>query len=291
MKVGSMSEVGSQRPAFAVRPEYYEYVARGYDLIADHYDSVEGRNAISERVRRASLQLALASFRPGDRILELGCGTGRDAVSLASHRIFIDASDVSPAMVEATRARADREGVGEFVRTSVNSAAVAANEGGPYDGAYSNGAVLNLEPNFRELAQGLTRTLRPGAPAVLTAANRLSLFELLLYPLALRPRKAFRKLSRSVPIPISREGFGKRYVVATRFLTPREFVAPFVGSFVIEAWRGLQVFTPPWNMVDIATRFRDAVTPLEAIENRLGHVRGVRSLGAIYLLKLRRKGI
>jgi len=284
-----MTQSKQEWPRFEPEKKFYEHVARGYDITASSYDDVEGRNEISERVRRISLAAAIAAFRPDDRILELGCGTGRDAVFLARHGISVVATDVSPAMVAITRARAERVGVGDRVSARVSSAAEAARDGGAYDGAYSNGAVLNLEPDLAGVGRGLASSLRPGAKAVLTAANRISLFELLVYPAVGRPRKAFRKLGQNVPIPVSREGAGKRYVVPTRFLSPREFLSALGPEFDVESWRGLQVLTPPWNLVDKARLFRLAVTPLEVLEDHFGQMRGFRSLGSIFLMTLRRR--
>ncbi|HYS73927.1 MAG TPA: class I SAM-dependent methyltransferase [Thermoplasmata archaeon] len=257
--------------------------------MAGTYDLVEGRNTISERVRRTTLQAALGAFHRGDRILELGCGTGRDAVAMARAGIRVVATDVSRGMVEATRLRAQEEGVGDLITVQNLPAATAAREDGPFDGVYSNGAVLNLEPDLSSVAAGLTESVRRGGTAVLTAANRVSLFELAVYPLALRPRKAFRKLGSTVPIPISREGIGKKYVVPTRFLTPREFCAIFAPHFDLQALRALQAITPPWNLVDFANRFRTAVLALERIEDRFGENTFLRHLGAIYLTILRRR--
>jgi len=286
----SHNSPGQPTPPFVPGTEFYSYVARGYDQTAGSYDHVEGRNAISERVRRTTMGAALSTFRKGDRILELGCGTGRDAVEMALNGIHVIATDLSAAMVSATQARAERHGVTHLVTVKTAPAAMAAQEDGPYDGVYSNGAVLNLEPNLADVAAGLLKTLRPSGTAILTAANRVSLFELAVYPLVLRPRKAFRKLGTTVPIPISREGRGKTYVVPTRFLTPREFMNLFDGGFDLVSLRALQAITPPWNFVDLAVRFHAAVSPLERIEDRLAEGRLLRSLGAIYLAILRRKG-
>ncbi len=285
----SPSRVRPGPPPGAAARDVYDHVAQGYDRTASSYDLVEGRNAISERVRRTTLQAAVRSFRQGDRVLELGCGTGRDAVDLARAGIRVVATDVSTEMIAITRARARREGVERLVDAKVLPAAEAVHEGGPYDGVYSNGAVLNLEPDLLRVVDGLRKSLRLGGHAVLTAANRLSLFELALYPCVLRPRKAFRKLGASVPIPISREGIGKRYVVLTRFFTPKEFLSAFDGGFELVTLRGLQSITPPWNLVDMASRFRAAVAPLEQIEDRIGTWRALRTLGAIYLIVMRRR--
>ena len=284
-----MANPRTTRPGFVPTPAFYDHVARGYDLIASSYDDVEGRNEISETVRRFSIEAALKVFRPGNRILELGCGTGRDAVALAQRGVRVDATDVSPAMIAATRARVLRENLSDLVSVRCQSAATAASEGGPYDGAFSNGAVLNLEPDLESVARGLYRSMAPGSVAVLTVANRLSLFELLFYSIVLKPRKAFRKLGHEVPIPVSREGEGKSYVVPTRFLTPREFVGAFRPGFERAHQRGIQVITPPWNLVDLARLIHPAILGLERIENRVGTAPGLRSLGSIYLVSLIRK--
>lgn len=279
----------SARPHFAPDPRFYQHVAHGYDIIARAYDNVEGKNEISERVRHSSLEAALKVFRPGHRVLELGCGTGRDAVSLAQHGIHVVATDLSPSMVAAAKQRVRNEDLSDMVEVRCLSAAAAASTGGQYDGAYSNGAVLNLEPDLDAVASGLRRSMNPDSFAVLTAANRLSLFELFFYPLALRPRKAFRKLGREVPIPVSREGNGRTYVVPTRFLTPREFISPFRSGFDVAFQRGIQLITPPWNLVDVVRRFQPAIRPFEIMEDRVAALPGLRSLGAIYLVVLRRR--
>lgn len=278
------------RPLHAPSANFYRHVARGYDLIAHRYDEVEGRNEIGERVRSASREEALRVFGPGDRILELGCGTGRDAVLMAKHGVRVLATDLSPSMVAATQARAAREGVGGLVDAVVCPAARAARLERRFDGVYSNGAVLNLEPDLAGLFEGLGQSVRPGGRAVLTAANRVSLFELAVYPLFLRPRKAFRKLSHSVPIPVSRKGDGSRYVVPTAFYTPRELLRYAENRFKVEYQRAFQLLSPPWNMVDLYRTYLGAVEVLESLEDRISTWRLFRDLGAIYLFTLRRMG-
>jgi SAM-dependent methyltransferase len=274
---------------WALTGDPYAHLARGYDLTARTYDDVEGANRLSERARRLVRETAMSVFRPGDRILELGCGTGRDAVFLARHGMRVVATDVSPAMIAVTQDRAARAGLLDRITAQVAAASVASEMAEAFDGVYSNGAVLNLEPDLPRTARGLARRVRVGGHAVLAVANRLSLFELLVYPLLLRPRKAFRKLGDSVPIPISRADPGKRYVVPTRFLTPGEFVDPFLPAFEVVARRGLQAITPPWNLVDEASRFPAALEALEQIEDRLGAWPAMRDVGAISIVVLRRR--
>jgi len=84
------------------------------------------------------------AFRPADRIVELGCGAGRNAITLAHRGIHFFATDVSPKDC-STRARAVREGVVDFVTTRICSAA----------GAGSMFSRLSTSPSFA----GRTRSL------------------------------------------------------------------------------------------------------------------------------------
>ena len=56
-------------------------------------------------------------FQPGDQVLELGCGTGEDAIWLAKRGVRVLATDGSPAMLEATARKAQAEGVSELIET------------------------------------------------------------------------------------------------------------------------------------------------------------------------------
>src|SRR3989442_13853347 len=105
-----MTRSKQEWPRFEPGKEFYKHVARGYDISAPSYDDVEGRNKISERVRRMSLAAAIAGFRPHDRILELGGGTRRSGVLPARHGISGVATHLAPALVPITRPRAAGQG-------------------------------------------------------------------------------------------------------------------------------------------------------------------------------------
>jgi phosphatidylethanolamine/phosphatidyl-N-methylethanolamine N-methyltransferase len=75
-----------------------------YTLLAPVYDAVAGFRA----QRRRSLQLL--DVRPGERVLIVGCGTGLD-LEWIPRGAEIVAGDLTPAMVERTRARAARLGI------------------------------------------------------------------------------------------------------------------------------------------------------------------------------------
>ena len=55
------------------------------------------------------------AFAPSSRLIDLGCGTGLDAVHLAQLGHHVTATDWSPQMVARTADRARRESVAERV--------------------------------------------------------------------------------------------------------------------------------------------------------------------------------
>ena len=54
------------------------------------------------------LEAALAEVRPGDRVLEVGTGSGHIAASLADRAARVVALDINPHAVRAARARESR---------------------------------------------------------------------------------------------------------------------------------------------------------------------------------------
>ncbi|WP_031078314.1 class I SAM-dependent methyltransferase [Streptomyces sp. NRRL S-118] len=103
---------------------------------------------------------------PGGRVLDLGCGPGRNALYLAGRCFDVDAVDLSPQAIAWARERA-RE-AGAEVRFHCGDAFTWA-AGGPYDLVYDSGCFHHLPPHRRvsHLAL-LDRVLAPGGHFALT---------------------------------------------------------------------------------------------------------------------------
>lgn len=119
--------------------------------------------AIRERFVGVGNPFALGPLRPGDAVLDLGCGAGFDAlvaaqlVGPAGRVVGIDLSPEMLAVAEAGRAE-----VG-FSRVEFRAAAVEALPfpDASFDVALSNG-VLNLVPDKPAALREIFRVLRPG---------------------------------------------------------------------------------------------------------------------------------
>jgi SAM-dependent methyltransferase len=97
---------------------------------------------------------------PG-RVLELGCGNGRNATYLAGLGCAVDAVDFSAQAIGWARERSERAGVSvAYHRCSIFGAPFA---GGSYDLVYDSGCFHHIPPHRRDDYAGLVhRALRPG---------------------------------------------------------------------------------------------------------------------------------
>src|SRR6185295_14144156 len=87
-----------------------------FDSVAADYDGPRGNNALIQRMRDTMLRTLERRFARQARLIDLGCGTGIDAVHLAQTGRTVLATDWSPRMVERTVQGAADAGVAGRVR-------------------------------------------------------------------------------------------------------------------------------------------------------------------------------
>ena len=143
-----------------------------FDAVAAGYDASFGRRPAGLVFRHVVQSRLLALFRRGDRVLDVGCGTGEDALLLASRGVRVVGIDSSPAMIgQARRKAAERGLTTEDCRFEVRAVEDLAVEdlagGGAFGGAYSNFGALNCA-DLRAAGGALAAALRPGAAVVLS---------------------------------------------------------------------------------------------------------------------------
>src|SRR5580704_15872514 len=122
-----------------------QYCHAPFDAVAERYDESFTISKIGQAQRASVWKELEKTFHPGDRALELGCGTGVDACFLAQRGVTVCACDASPEMIEVAERRT-RE-LGNMSAASVSLHLLRAEEiaslreRGPFDGAFSNFGV------------------------------------------------------------------------------------------------------------------------------------------------------
>jgi SAM-dependent methyltransferase len=135
-----------------------------FEQIASRYaalwsDAPDGR-AQREQVWREVDNL----FQPGDRMLDLGCGTGDDAVHLMPRGVKVLGIDSAPGMVEIARTR----GVDARHMAIENLASLK----GEFDGAISNFGALNCVADLGTISESLAELVRPQGKLALCVMSR-----------------------------------------------------------------------------------------------------------------------
>lgn len=252
-----------------------------FDELAPAYDESFTRSTLGARMRAAVWRRLDGAFQAGSRVLELGCGTGEDAVHLARRGVRVLATDPAAAMVREARAKADGAGVGDLVETRVLDAARLDGLGdGPFDGAFSNFGALNCVPRLAPVAEGLARLVRPGGRVRLCLMGRYAPWEWAWFLAQGRRDAAFRRLSRG----------GVEWRGLRVFYPPlRELKRTFAPGFRLAGARAVGALLPPSYAEAWAARHPRLLGALDALERRLEALPPLPSLADHVLLELERR--
>lgn len=121
--------------------------------------------ATDEPAVRAQLT-GLLALRPGARVLETGCGTGRDTVHLAATARAVYATDLAADMIRAGRSRLADAGLGtDRVHLCVADATRLPFAEAFFDAAYHFGGI-NLFPDVKLGIAEMARVVKPGGKVV-----------------------------------------------------------------------------------------------------------------------------
>jgi SAM-dependent methyltransferase len=251
-----------------------------WDQTAETYDQIFPETLVGRAQRGAVWKELEQAFQSGQRVLELNCGTGIDAVHLAKKGIRVLACDLSPRMIEV----AVRRSVASEVANLTDFRAIPSEEiaqlipEGPFDGAFSNFSGLNHVEDLSQVARDLGRLLHPGARVLACMIGRIAPWEV-MWQLAHRsPRMAMRRVRPQLVNPKM-----KAYYPSVRGIA-----RAFAPNFRLLHWQGIGIAVPPTCMERWARRFPTVLKGLVYADQWLTHCPGVRSLGDCVLLHFER---
>jgi ubiquinone/menaquinone biosynthesis C-methylase UbiE len=142
--------------------QYYRTQAREYD----HGMDVLFRTFSADESALREQMIALLNLAPGARVLETGCGTGRDTSHLARRAGAVYATDLAREMIEVGRLRLHDAGVdARHVRLVVADAVSLPFPDRFFDAAYHFGGI-NLFPDVERGIAEMARVVKPGGRVV-----------------------------------------------------------------------------------------------------------------------------
>ena len=208
-----------------------------FDLLAADYDRTWTNSGPGRLQRTAVWRQIVQIFRAGDVVLDLGCGTGEDAVHLMRHGVTVSAMDASPAMVRIARTR----GVNAVVGTIEELHAVD----GTFDGVLSNFGALNCVEDLAALRSSLARLVRSGGHLAICLMGRFCLSESVHFLRQLQFRKASRRWTGRT--------YAKSLGMRVFYPTAREVKHALAPQFRLLRRTGIGLTVPPSGIAGLSS--------------------------------------
>ena len=200
-----------------------------FDKLAAEYDAQWSDAAIGRHQRSAVWLWMDPLFQEGDRVLDLGCGTGVDADHLMQRGIEVTGIDASREMVRMARARGvDAQHMAIEALGSLK---------GEFDGAISNFGALNCVSDLETVALALGHLVRKGRHIVICMAGRCCAWEIAYYLLQGKGAKAFRRWNPA--------GCEASLGVHVEYPSVHRLIRLFRREFRLFRWCGIGLCVPP----------------------------------------------
>jgi SAM-dependent methyltransferase len=209
-----------------------------FDPMAAEYDANFTHTACAVALREAVWSRLTGLFANRESLLELGCGTGEDAIHLAraGHRVF--ATDASEEMIRVARLKAQSAGVAERIEFQVlpmESLHTLPRER-RFDGVFSNFGAVNCVADLPRLAAALAARLCDRAPLLFVAMGRHVPWEWAWFLARGDRRSAFRRL---------RAGGASWRGLHIHYPTPAQLARSLAPYFQARRSSGLGFALPP----------------------------------------------
>jgi ubiquinone/menaquinone biosynthesis C-methylase UbiE len=257
---------------------------RAFDGAALWYDHLHATDSAFRHSRSYTHRIFLKYFRPGDRLLELNCGTGIDAVFLAGRGMHVHATDLSPGMIAEVKRKIALQDLATAITTEERGFdELRGLTDTRFDGAYSNFGGLNCTGRLDDVATTLAALVKPGAYMIATVMSDFCLWETLAMLSRLRWSAAIRRSAHGgIPANLGGE------TVTTYYYPPARFVEAFGENFHAVEILGLNILTPPLNHFRAYRLLRPLLPILYAVDEVVAPLPIFRRIGDHYIAVLRR---
>lgn len=236
----------------------FEVADNAFDRLAETYDQVWSESPAGWHQRNAVWDTFARLFTPGERILDVGCGTGADAVFLEAAGIRVEGVDASAEMVRAATAKGVHARHLAVERLAELSHPERADTGRSqiYDGAISNFGALNCVPDLKAAASSLSQLIRPGGYLAICVMGAFCLWESVYF---LAHREWARSVRRCRPglLPTS-------LGVAVHYPTVKQIAHAFHPCFSLANWKGIGVAVPPSYVSGLSGKQMSAFAAIDA---------------------------
>lgn len=266
-----------------------------FSRAAPLFDSDEEHNPMAKWARRRSLTTLLKAFKPGDRVLEIGAGTGIEAIQLARRGIHVVATDAAQGMIATLSAKLADGGPAHDVadliepvyKPAQNLGELVERYGeGTFDGVYSSMGPLNCIPDLQPVADALAELVKPGGRVILGILNRYCLWETAWYLRAGDGKRAFRRWGGQAEAT-SRPGWQDEKFTCYYWNRPT-IERAFQSHFRVVKREGLPWLLPPLYLDGLIKRAPGFFRSVARLDRRFAHLWPAYDIGDHLLIQFER---
>ncbi len=236
-----------------------------FDVLAPTYDADFTESPIARYLRGRVHKRLTKHFRAGDHVLEMGCGTGEDALWLAERGVHVTATDASPMMLDVTRAKVAGQPLVQVQYLDLKQLPSPL-ESEPLDGVFSNFGPLNVLDDWQPLAAWLAARIKPGGVVGLGVMGPLCLWEIGWHGLHLDFKTALRRLRQPAIFQPSETSES----LAIYYPSINRLKADFAPHFRPIHVESLGLCLPPSDIYGVLEKRPRVLRWLTALENRFG---------------------
>jgi ubiquinone/menaquinone biosynthesis C-methylase UbiE len=261
------------------RSEIYRISKKAFDKSAEHYEKFYARSELNKRMRNIVWRYLSEIIKPGDMVLDLGCGTGIDAIFMSKLGADVIAIDISEKMIEKTMEKIKKLNLKDRVRTLVMGTGELhlLKDRFRFNIILSNFGPLNMEPELENTAKILYELLEDKGIMVANVINRYCLWEFAYFLFSLKFKDILRRL-RTARLMILDED-----VIAWAY-SPAGFYKYFKNYFMVKKVIGLNILLPPPYMEKFYLRFRSIFKYLDKLEGKINYFPLIRACGDHFLI-------
>jgi SAM-dependent methyltransferase len=247
------------------KPDYYNEVGTAFDLASEEYDFTISHNFINTWIRRRSVRILEEYLQPRDVLIEVGCGTGAEAIEISRKVSGILAVDVSQKMVDLVAAKVRAKHLtGKVIPLRLPAFEIyKASEslgGQKVRVAYSFNGALNCEPRLKEFVHGLDSLMQRSGYFICSVRNTICLSEMLSHALVFQFGRATPRKKQPAMVSVGGKDIPSTYYSVWRFA---EFFKPYFRPVRIV---GLPALLPPAYLNKYYLKLRGGLSVLEKLE-------------------------
>ena len=257
-------------------------MAFAFDELARDYDAAFSATALGLELRAMVWQRLDAAVAGCRRVLEIGCGTGDDAIHLARCGLDVVATDASAGMLRVAADKAEAAGCAARIqfRCVPMERLGAELRGETFDAVFSNFGAVNCARGLDGVVADVAALLAPGAPLVWVVMGRHVPWEWAWFLARGDARRAFRR---------NRKGGTAWRGLQISYPTPAELERALDPYFDAPTHHALGVVLPPTYASGWLERSPRALAALTALERSLQRWRPLAAVADHYILEARRR--